>query len=365
MTEEEQEHLAELSKQGYQFLRENMNDEARDKFLEILATDPANNYALVGLGDLERKERNYDAAIEHYQRCLNDHPDNSYALFGLGESYRATRQYNLATEIWERYLRHDDKNVTVLTRVADAHRKARKFERSRELYHRVLEVEPGNAYALIGLGHLFYDFKDYQSAKYYWQQMYESAGDAVDIRVLTSLGNCHRKLKSFEQGIPYFEQAIAREPDNFYALYGLADCYRGLQQPEKSLEVWLHILRIDPENKVILTRIGDAYRAMGDRDHAESYYRHALELEYDTYAALGLAIIHRERGEYDAATTALEELAASDTDNARAFLELAGCYEDQRKIPEALAILSRYLQNARHPGKNVQRKIAELRDQLG
>ena len=57
-------------------------------------------------------------------------------------------------------------------------------------------------------------------------------------------------------------------------------------------------------------------------------------------------------------------MAQSDPENTRVFIELASCYEDQKHIPEALAVLSRYVQGARNPGRIVQRKIAELKELL-
>lgn len=363
-TSEEKERLSLLSQQGYQYLRENMTTEARQRFEEVLEAEPENNYALVGMGDLERKERRFNKAVTYYLQCLEHYPENNYALFGLAESYRSMKQFNRAVEVWERYLKHDGENVTVLTRVADAYRKARIFDRSRELYQQVLELEPENSYALIGLGHLNYDFHNYAEARSYWERMHRKSGDAVDIRVLTSLGNCHRKMKTFRDGVQYFELALEREPHNFFALYGLADCYRGMQQPEQSLVYWQRILDTDPENKVILTRIGDAYRTMEKLEEAEDYYRRALNVQYDSYAILGLAIIHRRKKQYEEAIAALERLSESEPENHRVALELSGCYEDQRRIPEALAVLSRFVQRTRNPGRQVQRRIADLRSRM-
>jgi tetratricopeptide (TPR) repeat protein len=194
------------------------------------------------------------------------------------------------------------------------------------VYLRVLEMEESNPYAIIGLGHLHYDFKEYRDALFYWERMLALGKGNVDIRVLTSIGNCHRKLKTFNDGVSYFEQALQKEPGNFYALFGLADCYRGMNQQEKSLEFWSRILEQDPRNKVILTRAGDAYRSLGQYDQALDYYERALNIEFDTYAVLGLALIAKAQSKYGEASESLKRLIQQEPKNYRLFAELADCY---------------------------------------
>ena len=336
--------IADLSKHGYQYLKENRVEEAEECFARILERDRENNYALVGLGDAARKRGAYRDAVDHYKKCLVYHPGNNYALFGLADCYKALNQYQMAIEIWEQYLLHDNKNITVLTRVADAYRKVRDFRKSKAIYLRVLEMETDNPYALIGLGHLHYDFKEYKDALQYWQRMVDLQGPAVDIRVLTSIGNCYRKLKQFDRGIPYFEQALDKEPGNFYALFGLADCFRGTGDSAKSLEHWDRILNQDPRNKVILTRAGDAYRALGDYPRATDYYERALNIEFDVYAVLGLAVIARLQGKTDDAIESLRKLIGNDPKNYRLYLELGQCYlakGDRQKAMDTLADFQR------------------------
>jgi len=332
--------IAELSKKGYQYLKENRVGDAERNFKKILENDGENNYALVGLGDAARKRGAYRDAVDYYKKCLVYHPGNNYALFGLADCYKALNQYQKAIEIWEQYLLHDNKNITVLTRIADAYRKVRDFRKSKAIYLRVLEMEFDNPYALIGLGHLHYDFKEYRDALHYWQRMVDAQGDMVDIRVLTSIGNCYRKLKQFDLGIPYFEKALVKEPDNFYALFGLADCYRGMNQQHRSLDYWNRILDQDPRNKVILTRAGDAYRNMGDYDRAADYYRRALNIEFDVYAVLGLAVVSKMQGKYDDSIESLRRLVQQDPKNFRLYIELADCWvrkNDKDRAIEALA----------------------------
>ena len=56
-TEEEKllNEISELSKRGYQLLKEGLVEESEDCFRQILEKDELNNYALVGLGDAARK----------------------------------------------------------------------------------------------------------------------------------------------------------------------------------------------------------------------------------------------------------------------------------------------------------------------
>ncbi|UTC61813.1 tetratricopeptide repeat protein [Treponema sp. OMZ 788] len=332
--------ISELSKQAYSLLKGNSINEAINVFKKILELDPTNNYALVGLGDAERKNNRFNDAVQFYKQCLEHHPGNNYALFGLADCYKSMNQFPKAIAIWEEYLKFDDKNITVLTRVADAYRKTKEFDKAEKLYLKVLEKSPKNAYALIGLGHLNYDFKKYREALVYWEKVMESSGEFVDIRILTSIGNCYRKMKLFDRGVYYFERALERSPDNFYGLFGLADCYRGLNQQYNSIVYWKKILQLDPNNKVILTRIGDAYRSMNDFEKAKENYQKALDIDFDSYAMLGLAILCKLQQKYDQAITTLTHLKDTEDTNYRVYLELAQCYIEKKEKQKAIETLT-------------------------
>lgn len=334
--------ISELSKQAYSLLKANNIEQSINVFNKILQLDSTNNYALVGLGDAERKNNNFDKAIEFYKKCLEYHPANNYALFGLADCYKSTNQFYKAISIWEKYIKFDDKNITVLTRIADAYRKNKNFEKAETIYLKVLEFSPQNAYALIGLGHLNYDFKKYREALSYWEEVLQFSGQAADIRVLTSVGNCYRKLKLFDKGVRYFERALEQEPKNFYGLFGLADCYRGLNQQDKSVIYWQKILETDPANKVILTRVGDAYRSLGDFEKAKIYYQKALDIDFDSYAMLGLAILCKLQKKYDEAITTLSHLKDIKELSCRVYLELAQCYIEKKDKQKAIDILQEF-----------------------
>ena len=97
--EEQSNEIAELSKKGYQLLKENNITEAEAAFNQILSLEDNNNYALVGLGDSARKQNHFHDAIDFYSRCLTYHPGNNYALFGLADCYKALNQFHKAISI--------------------------------------------------------------------------------------------------------------------------------------------------------------------------------------------------------------------------------------------------------------------------
>ena len=340
--------ITELSQKGYFYLKEKKYEEALEFSRKILQIEPENNYALVGMGDAARKQGKYEEAIQFYETCLKYHSQNSYALFGLADCYKGIHNYRKAIELWIQYLHHDPQNVTVLTRIADAYRKVKNLQKSKEMYEQVLLIEKDNPYALIGLGHLFFDSKEYDIALHYWKRMIQAHPDSIDIRLLTSIGNCFRKMKAYRKGIEYFSQALEKESDNFYALFGLADCYRGLNQHEESLTYWNRILAKDPQNKVILTRVGDAYRALGKLEQAEEFYRKALNIEFDAYAVLGLALIAKEKGRYQEALESLEQFRKTDPKNARLYIEIADCYILLGAKEKALQVVSAALKGGIH-----------------
>jgi tetratricopeptide (TPR) repeat protein len=127
-------------------------------------------------------------------------------------------------------------------------------------------------------------------------------------------------------GVPYFESALKREPNNFYALFGLADCYRGMRQQKISINYWNMILSVDSRNKVILTRAGDAYRNQNLFEKAQEYYERALNIEFDIYAVLGMALIAKAQDKFSDAIGSIKRLIQQYPDNSRLLVELADCY---------------------------------------
>ena len=340
----EEEEIASLSKRGYKLLHDGLYDDAIICFQKILGLEPKNAYALVGIGDAERKLKNLSSAMKYYEIVLEDNNRNNFALFGMADCYKAMSQYSKAIALWERFYMTEPNNITVLTSLADSYRKINDFSHSKKYYEKVLALDSSNSYALIGLARLYFSEKDYDTAIYYLNSILSTTTDLkTKIRVLTSMGNCYRKMKTFNLAIDYFKKALKIEPENFYALYGMADCCRGLGRNEESIHYWNAILKNDPNNKIILTRLGDAYRICKQYDKAMPYYKKALNIDYDMYAVLGIALVYKEMKLYNEALNKLNQLRMQKPRHFRAYVEMADCYLCIGQKDNAEAILLSYL----------------------
>lgn len=328
-----------LSKQGYRLLKERKYREAEGKFQKILELDRKNIYALVGMGDVNKGQKLFERAEESYKEALKVDPVNKFALIGLADAYRGLKRFKEAIRTWEEYLSYGENefDISVITRLGDTYKKIGMKEQALELYNKAIGIDPGNPYALSGLGLLHFQLGDFEKSLVYWHKLLEIQKD--DIKVLTNIGNCHRKTGRWSEALKYFYQAMKIEEDNFYALYGIADSYRGMKDYHKACEYWKKLLKIDPHNKKILTRVGDSYRNLGDLEEARSYYNSALEVEFDYFAILGLSILDKMENNFDAAIQNLNQLVSMSGLNVKLALLLSECYVAVNKPDMAIGIL--------------------------
>jgi len=339
-TYEEWHHIPEISKEGYKLLKQRRYREAESKFLKIIELDKRNIYALVGMGDVFKGSKVFDRAEEYYKEALTVDPVNKFALIGLADTYRGLKRFRDAIQTWEEYLSYGENefDIAVLTRLGDTYRKIGQTEKALVRYNKAIGIDPGNPYALSGLGLLHFQMGRYEESLSYWNRLLKIEKD--DIKVLTNMGNCYRKRGAYSEALKYFYRAMNIEPKNFYALYGIADSYRGMKDYCKACEYWTKLLDIDPHNKKILTRVGDSYRTLDELETARSFYKRAIEVDFDYYAILGLSIIDKLEKNFDAAIQNLNQLVSMSGLNTQVALLLAECYTAKGEKDKAIQVLS-------------------------
>ncbi len=131
----------------------------------------------------------YYGLIEEYRTILAEDPKNLAAVIALGNAYFDSAQWREAVRMYERAVELDPRNADVITDMGTAYRNLGKPDRARNEYRRALAFEPGHINARYNLGVLYAnDFKDYERAIYYWEDLLRIApnypqADALRARI--------------------------------------------------------------------------------------------------------------------------------------------------------------------------------------
>lgn len=112
------------------------------------------------------------------------------------------------------------------------------------LYRAILEIRPQHAPALINLGTIFYNQRDYAEA----ERLYRSATSADPEYALAffDLGNVLDETQHLTDAIAAYQKAVTLVPRYADAHYNLALAYERQGHRRKALRHWLTYVRLDP-----------------------------------------------------------------------------------------------------------------------
>ncbi len=142
----------------------------------------------------------------------------------------AMRQANDVQEIFLRAVQLEENPATI--------------PQAMELYHSILEMRPEHAPALINLGTIHYNLRDYERA----EQLYRSAtiADPEYALAFFDLGNVLDEMQRIEEATAAYQKAVALVPQYADAHYNLALAWERQGQRRRALRHWLAYVRLDP-----------------------------------------------------------------------------------------------------------------------
>ena len=113
-----------------------------------------------------------------------------------------------------------------------------------EMYEVILETRPTHAPALINLGTIYYNQREFEHA----EQLYRRATVADPDYALAffDLGNVLDEMQRLNEATAAYERAVALVPQYADAHYNLALAYERQGQRRRALRHWLMYVRLDP-----------------------------------------------------------------------------------------------------------------------
>jgi tetratricopeptide (TPR) repeat protein len=113
-----------------------------------------------------------------------------------------------------------------------------------ELYQAILAITPSHASALINLGTIHYNQRDYEQAERLYRQA--TIADPEYALAFFDLGNVLDEMQRLAEATESYQKAVALVPQYADAHYNLALAYERQGQRRRALRHWLAYARLDP-----------------------------------------------------------------------------------------------------------------------
>lgn len=100
-----------------------------------------------------------------------------------------------------------------------------------------------------------------------------------DFAALTSMGVNLNILGEKERALEWYEQALAKDPQNILVLNNMADIYSDLRQYDRAEGKWLNIIRLYPDKTMFYRSLGYLYwyRMQKSPQDIEALFKGGLE----------------------------------------------------------------------------------------
>ncbi len=252
-------------------------------------------------------------------------------------------------------------NHYLIAQAAIAQRTLPDFRRARDLYAKAAVLDPDNPRYLAGYAMAvalqYWNYRDITPD----EAIYE-AGNAIDKALelnepaadTLAVAGLVEELKALtgsdpnakERALGYYEQAVAKDPNNILALQWLASIYLDINRNESAGKYFERVVELDPLNTLALTGLANAYARLGRDDEARQHLYKVQSL----FPELGMAYRYMSGldwrdGRVDRATLWMAKAVDVDPNPLELYMLLQG-YVVLGWADEALEIAERYRESS-------------------
>jgi len=233
------------------------------------------------LGDTYMEKGRYAKAADAYRTALR-HPgegtdtDYQHAWIGLGTACLKIGRTDEALEAFRNALKFKGNHASIWYNIGQIYLGKNDAANARKAFEKVLDLIPRHTDALISLGIIWRDGRNFEKARRCFEQA------ALTTKGLV-IGNYHLGRLDLMAGrgdsaIKHLEKALEADPKHVQSLRLLGFCYLRLHEFKKADKYFERALALDPDNAPTWYNRACAAAALGEKDRAIEYLERATTL---------------------------------------------------------------------------------------
>ncbi|MFH1337078.1 MAG: tetratricopeptide repeat protein, partial [Candidatus Zixiibacteriota bacterium] len=293
---------------------------AFQKFKEVARRDPDNLDAFLKLGDLFRKNKKYDKAIQIHKELLIRPSilpeDKNEILKSLAQDYSASGNNNKAIAVLQELYQENEKDRWVALRLLTEYETTAKWEEAFDLRKRITDRKEDETNRILALYKVFWgkaraDMGELHKARVAYKEALNY--DESCIPAYIYLGEAYYEDGRLKDAVEYWKKLVETIPEAGYLIFDkLEKSLFELGEYGDITEIYESLLSRNPKNVTALFYLARINEKKGNLEMAVDQYRQILDTDPDySVARLSLARLHLASGHQEEATDLLENLVQS------------------------------------------------------
>lgn len=334
-TDKESRHTAK-TQIAEALLNEKKLDEASRWLEEVLAADKRHLRALLLRAAIQIERRKLDPAIADLRAVLKDSPQTTRALILLARAHQLNGSIELADDRLANAFRVSSANTEVGLHYVRFLRQNSRLNRAEDVLVTVLARDPRDVRVLRTLAQVRLAQENWPGAQEVAEELAKISSEKATAHNI--LGRALEGQNKIDQSIEFFQRAHDTSPLTRRPIVSLVRAYvrSGRRDDAKRfLESVLETNALNVQALVLLARV-----QMLEKDGveaAEALFKRALaEAPDDIFAYRELAQFFRAQERFDDAKSTIAAGLAKQSDSPSLRLILAGIYEQQGQIEQAI-----------------------------
>ncbi|MBP7088401.1 MAG: tetratricopeptide repeat protein, partial [Candidatus Omnitrophica bacterium] len=192
-------------------------------------------------------QRRFKKAIDNYKKIIAQDPMDIDALIGLSDIYIVNSQYDEAQAVLKRAIELNPKSINANRRLADLFIKINDLEQAARYYQNCLVLSPGSVDVYNKLGDIYFIIGDYKKAKTYYEMTIKIFPENVD--TLFKLADVYSLQGEDDKALEIYKKCIRINPASSLETYRrLSEAYRLKGEDLKRVECLEQGLRAIPDS---------------------------------------------------------------------------------------------------------------------
>ncbi|CEP12047.1 hypothetical protein [Parasitella parasitica] len=241
----------------------------------------------------------FDNAHKFYAQALELNPQHTLAQFGMGQMQLKKGENNAAIEIFEKLLKTEPECVEIMKVLGSLYGLAGKKEKSLALFSKILENANDDPLLAIEIAEMYEDGDSTNSLKYYEQSLSlldhlpkddivtQDRLKEIKPELLNNIAVMHQKLGNLSEAESYYSLAIKESESSPGAeknlkltmSYNLARLYEERLDIEKAVSIYKKLIEDYPGYTDAHLRLGAIEQSLGRPSDAIEYYKEVFDTE--------------------------------------------------------------------------------------